>query len=143
MCSRLKSHLYFNNIINDNQFGFRVNNNTSDDIVQFLDECYNSIDSKNHIIAVFLDLSKAFDTIDHNILKFELYHTGIRGTLLDWFCYYLTSRKQRVTFNSAKSDYKTLSSEVPQAGLAKTMDLKKNQKPNKPLFFFCLIGFFD
>lgn len=124
MCSRLKSHLYFNNIINDNQFGFRVNNSTSDAIVQFLDECYNSINSKNHILAVFLDLSKAFDTIDHNILKFKLYHTGIRGTLLDWFCSYLTSRKQRVTFNSAKSDYKTLSSGVPQGSvLAPTLFL--------------------
>ena len=63
MCTRLKHHLSLNNILNDNQFGFRANNSTSDAIIQFLNECYNSINSKNHIISVFLDLSKAFDTL--------------------------------------------------------------------------------
>ena len=83
MCSRLKSHLHFDNIINDNQFGFRENNSTSDAIVQFLDECYNPINSKNHILVVFLELSKASDTIDHNVLKFKICHIDVESTLFD------------------------------------------------------------
>ena len=63
MCARLDSYLKSNNILCTNQFGFRKNSNTSDAIIEFLDYVYSSFDKKQSTIAVYLDFSKAFDTV--------------------------------------------------------------------------------
>ena len=63
-----------------------------------------TIDNKEYTIGVFLDLSKVFDTVNHNILLHKLEHYGIRGVALDWFNNYLSNRLQVVKYNSAKSD---------------------------------------
>ena len=68
MCARLESYLKSNNILFTNQFGFRKNFNTSDAIIEFLDYVYSSLDCKQSTIAVYLDFSKAFDTVNPNIL---------------------------------------------------------------------------
>ena len=117
MCTRLKNHLFFNNVLHDNQFGFRTNCSTSDAIAQFLDGCYDSLNCRKVTVSVFLDLSKAFDTLDHKILVQKLYHIGIRGALLEWFESYLKSRKQRVTIGAAKSNFKSMLSGVPQGSV--------------------------
>ena len=62
-----------------------------------------SIDNGKPTIGVFLDLSKAFDTLDHNILVSKLECYGIRGLCLDWIKSYLTNRKQFVQFNDCVS----------------------------------------
>ena len=62
MCARLDSYLKSNNILCTDQFGFPKNSNTSDAIIEFLDYVYSSLDSKQSTIAVYLDLSKAFDS---------------------------------------------------------------------------------
>ena len=64
MCARLDSYLKSNNILCTNQFGFRKNSNTSDEIIEFLDNVYSSPDSKQSIISVNLDFSKAFDSVN-------------------------------------------------------------------------------
>ena len=76
MCARLDSYLKSNNILCTNQIGFRKNSNTSDAINQFIDNVYSSLDSKQSTIAVYLDFSKAFDTVNHNILMSKLLHKG-------------------------------------------------------------------
>ena len=63
MCARLDSYLKSNNILCTHQFGFRKNSNTSDAIIEFLDYFYSSLDSRQSTIAVYLDFSKAFDTV--------------------------------------------------------------------------------
>ena len=72
MCARLDPYLKSNNILCTNQFGFSKNSNTSDAIIEFLDYVYASSDSKQRTIAVYLDFSKAFDTVNHNILMSSL-----------------------------------------------------------------------
>ena len=53
-----------------------------------------ALDSGNHVCSVFIDLQKAFDTVDHNILFFKFYFYGIRGVALNWFKSFLTNRSQ-------------------------------------------------
>ena len=64
MCARLDSYLKSNDILCTNQFGFRKNSNTSDAIIEFLDYVYSSLDKKQSTIAVYLVVSKAFDTVN-------------------------------------------------------------------------------
>ena len=62
---------------------------------------------RNSTIGIFLDLPKAFDTVDHTILLNKLKRIGICGTGLDWFCNYVKDRKQFVQFNNilVKSEF--------------------------------------
>ena len=68
-------------------------------VLRLVDQIATELDKGNITIGVFSDLSKAFDTIDHNILLDKLYMYGIRGNCLDWIRSYLTHRKQYVYLN--------------------------------------------
>ena len=69
------------------------------------------------MIGIFLDFSKAFDTINHNILLYKLSHYGIRGKALEWFRNYLNNRKQYVSLNQNNSSLKEIENGVPQGSL--------------------------
>lgn len=105
------------NVLSQHQFGFRSGRNTSDAVLEFLDFCYNSLDSKCHLVAILLDLSKAFDTLDHGILISKLEHIGVRGEVLRWIASYLSDRKQFVTIYSHSSDFINITMGVPQGSV--------------------------
>ena len=69
------------------------------------------------VLGVFLDFSKAFDTVNHKIVLDKLYLYGIRGTALDWITNYLSDQKQYVVYNNTKSDEKHITCGVPQGSI--------------------------
>ena len=106
-----------NNILNAKQFGFRAHHSTYMAIMQLVDKINNAVEKNETTIGVYLDLSKAFDTIDHNILLHKLDYYGFRGIVLDWFRDYLRNRTQYVSYNDNKSDLKTILCGVPQGSI--------------------------
>ena len=86
-------------------------------MVEFLDSCYDSLNDKKYLIAIFLDLAKAFDTVDHLILRDKLYHIGIRGACLNWLFSFLTDRQQFVAIGSIHSDKRDVVMGVPQGSV--------------------------
>lgn len=70
-----------------------------------MDKIQKAIENKQFSCGVFLDLNKAFDTVDHQILIQKLEYYGIRGVAKDWFCSYLSGRKQFVTIGDVSSHY--------------------------------------
>ena len=90
---------------------------TIEKINTLIDHIASAIDDHLHTLGIFLDLSKAFDTIDHEILLYKLSHYGIRGQALEWFKSYLTNRKQFVSINGSNSDYNDITCGVPQGSL--------------------------
>ena len=100
------------------QFGLQKGHSTDHAFLPLVDQVYESFQSNEHKIGVFIDLSKAFDTVDNNILvkKLEIY--GISGTHLQWFRNYLSNRKQYIQFDGwQKTNYKTVKCGVPQGSI--------------------------
>ena len=95
----------------DNQYGFHSNHSCEHAIGQTVGNLLKNLENKKNSICVLLDLSKAFDTIEHSIMleKLDLY--GIRGTALSWFCSYLSDRHLRVKCRTTSSGIDTLSDE--------------------------------
>ena len=115
--SRLYNYLCKLEILCDNQFGFRKNHSTSLALIDLYEKISLALDRNEHAVGVFLDLSKAFDTVDHNILLDKLEHYGIRGVALDWVRSYLSNRLQFVQFNGHSSSPQTICCGVPQGSI--------------------------
>ncbi len=99
------------------QYGFRKKHSTADHVSQFINDSLLAYDNSEYTLAVFLDLSKAFDTIDHTLLLKRLEHHGIHGLALEWFRSYLSNRMQYVECKKAISDKMPISCVVPQGSL--------------------------
>ena len=114
---RLLSYLCHNDIISQKQFGFRPRYSTYMALIDFCDKIANAFENKQFLIGIFLDLSKAFDCINHDILIHKLRYYGIRGTALDWFKSYLHNRKQYVNINGYSSPIQITNIGVPQGSV--------------------------
>ena len=114
---RIYTFLDSKNILYDSQYGFRNNHSTNHAIAEFLSNVLKGFEEKKFTLALLLDLSKAFDTIDHNILCKKLYHYGIRGTALTWVQSYLSNRVQYVEYNGSMSETRQMTCGVPQGSV--------------------------
>jgi len=117
MFTRVQSFIKENKLLYDNQFGFRENASTSDAVSQFLNFVFESLSSKVSLSAVFIDFSKAFDTVNHRILCDKLHHIGFRGVALKWFQSYLTGRRQYVDIGGVSSPMCDVELGVPQGSV--------------------------
>ena len=98
--NRLYSYLTENNILFNKQFGFRAGHSTENALLPLVDQISNTFNDKNYLLGIFIDLSKAFDTVDHKLLIQKLEYYRINGKNLLWFKNYLTNRKQYVQYDS-------------------------------------------
>ena len=117
MYSRLYKYLIDNSILYKNEFGFQEGHSTEHAIVQLVDQIRNSFESKQYTLGVFVDLSKAFDTVNHKILISKLENYGIRGKNLLWFISYLTNRIQFIKYNNLNTSFQKIVCGVPQGSV--------------------------
>ena len=117
MHKQLYEFLQEHNILFQNQFGFCKNNSTSFALLQITEKIKGTIDNKKYDCGIFIDLSKAFDTVDHEILLRKMEHYGIRGVSLDWFNSYLSNRKQYVYLNGEPSQLGNITCGVPHGSV--------------------------
>ena len=104
MYNRLLRFLNAFKILSDNQYGFRKHHSTAYALACLYDKISSAIENKEYTVGIFIDLSKAFDTVDHHILISKLEHYGVRSTALRWFESYLSGRQQYVEFNGVCSE---------------------------------------
>ena len=100
---RLDNFIERHSILSNSQYGFRPNMSTSLALLEFTEEITSALDKKKSTIVVFIDLKKAFDTIDHTLLLAKLRHYGVRGVANDWLSSYLENRLQYVSFGDTDS----------------------------------------
>ena len=117
MHKKLSSFLSINNIIVPSQYGFRENHSTIDAISELVGNVLRGFDGNAMTLTVMLDISKAFDTLNHRILLDKLAHYGIRGIALSWFGSYLKGRTQAVTYNGVQSKFASIPNGVPQGSI--------------------------
>lgn len=104
MCSRLINFLDETNFFLDSQFGFRKRLSTKHAILTIINYISKNINDNKYVLLIALDVMKAFDSCDHQILFYKLENAGIRGIVLDWFKSYFEGRQQRVFLNNVYSN---------------------------------------
>jgi Reverse transcriptase (RNA-dependent DNA polymerase) len=117
MSNRLTKFLEHNNLLCKEQFGFRKSHSTLHPLVHFLNKVTEAKNQNKFTIAIFCDLRKAFDTVNHKILLKKLHKIGVRGIELKWFESYLSNRKQFVHINGKNSALINILLGVPQGSI--------------------------
>ena len=117
MYNRLYDYLVKHDILFKKQFGFQKGHSTEHALLELISEISDSFEQNKYTIGVFIDLSKAFDTVDHDILISKLKRYGITGENLNWFKNYLTDRKQCVTYDGLLTETKRIVCGVPQGSI--------------------------
>ena len=114
---RLIKYLKHHKIMYNYQFGFRELNSTELALHLLNNYIATSFENKSFTLGIFLDFSKAFDTVNFEILLNKLNHYGIRGIPLKLFKYYSENREQHVTYRSTSSTNQTITTGVPQGSI--------------------------
>ncbi len=113
---RVMEYLKRIKLLNKSQFGFRSKHSTNHAIINLTEMALDSLENGLKVGGVFLDIAKAFDTVNHRLLLRKLEYYGFRGTTLMWFESYLTNREQYVSIRKSNSEKYTLDWGIPQGG---------------------------
>ena len=108
MYNRLFDFINTNRLLYKYQFGFQEEKSTCMALITLIDKISAALDNGEIVVGLFLDFSKAFDTVDHKILLNTLFNYGIQGIPLKWFKSYLSERYQYGTYNNHKSTNKLI-----------------------------------
>jgi hypothetical protein len=115
--ARMIEFIETNNLLSENQYGFRKRKNTTTAIMHLLKEVLDTFHDKKVLVALFLDLSKAFDCVEHEHLIVKLERYGFRGIFLDVLSSYLSNRMQYVDVGGAYSNQLDVQYGVPQGSV--------------------------
>ena len=99
MDNRVYNYFVENKLLFPKQFGFQINTSTEHAILELVRNITKSFEKNEYMLGVFIDLKKAFDTVNHEILLHKLKLYGINGTCLEWFKSYLSNRDQCIVYN--------------------------------------------
>ena len=118
MYNRIYSYLLDNKLLFQNQFGFQKNTSTEHAILNLVENITESFSDGKITLGVFIDLSKAFDTVDHKILLKKLQYYGISDLTKNWLKSYLSNRKQCVCYSNGKlTSFRPITCGVPQGSI--------------------------
>jgi hypothetical protein len=104
MNKQLTLYLNINNLIEENQYGFRPKHSCILQLLKLIDKIYQNLTNKNIMILTFIDLKQAFPSVNHDILIKDLYKIGIQNNELNWFKTYLENMTHYTYINNMKSD---------------------------------------
>ena len=111
------TYLRTNGLIHANQHGFVSKKSTTTQLLECMYEWTMALDQSIPVDIVYIDFAKAFDTVSHSKLIYKLSKSGIQGTLLKWIAAFLSNRKFRVKLNDSFSQFRNVTSGVPQGSI--------------------------
>ena len=114
MYNRLYKNLTKNNLLFEKQFGFRKGHSTEHALIELVNRIYNSFKENKYTLAVFIDLSKAFGTVNYNILLKKIKRYDIEKSNLKWFTSYLSQRKQYIEHKDIVASHLDITCGIPQ-----------------------------
>ena len=117
MYKRLCNFLETHKILCDLLLGFRASHSVNHALISMTESIKNSLVNKKFGCGIFLDLQKAFDTVNHQILLDKLEHYGIQGTAMTWFGSYLSNRSQYISVNGCNFSHLNITCGVPQGSV--------------------------
>ena len=117
MYSRVSNFLENQKILFEKQFGFRKSHSTNHALIVIVEQIKKNMENNLYTCGVFVDLEKAFDTVNHEILIKKLEHYGIKGMYNDWIRSYLSNRSQSLTLSSTTSNTGVITCGVPQGSV--------------------------
>ena len=142
MYDRLLDFLEIHKLLFAGQFGFRKQHSSYMALIIFIDKLISSLNKGEMVIGIFLDFSKAFATVDHEIILQKLFHYDVRGCTLVWFRSYSCGHKQHVTYNNVYSNTESINCGVPQGSILGPLlflihitDLRKVCTHTTPILF--------